>query len=64
MVGPDFDCLTSVPLVQQKEILTYYVVDCTRVQAFFLTTFAKTQGEKNSTNLKTQGLFGPEPKCA
>ena len=25
---------------------------------FFLTTFAKTQGEKNSTNPKTQGLFG------
>jgi len=25
---------------------------------FFLTTFAKTQGEKNSANLKTQGLLG------
>ena len=24
---------------------------------FFLTTFAKTQGEKNSTNVKSQGLF-------
>ena len=26
--------------------------------AFFFTNFAKTQGEKNSTNPKTQGLFG------
>ena len=31
---------------------------CRVIPGFFLTTFAKTQGEKNSTNPKTQGLFG------